>query len=158
MANGDDNNGTDDENGIRVLSPMVPGSESCVEVISNVPAGTTAYLQGWIDWNGNGKFDANEQVTTDRALVSGSGVVTKVCFNVPADATFNEGMAFMRWRISTIRGLGFTGQAPDGEVEDYKVNLAKIGNLVWNDENFNGRQDAGEEGIADQPVECTLGR
>jgi len=152
MANGDDNNGTDDENGIRVLSPMVPGSESCVEVISNVPAGTIAYLQGWIDWNGNGKFDANEQVTTDRALVSGNGVVTKVCFNVPADATFNEGMAFMRWRISTIRGLGFTGQAPDGEVEDYKVNLAKIGNLVWNDENFNGRQDAGEEGIADQPV------
>ena len=152
MANGDDNNGTDDENGIRVLSPMVPGSESCVEVISNVPAGTTAYLQGWIDWNGNGKFDANEQVTTDRALVSGNGVVTKVCFNVPADATFNEGMAFMRWRISTIRGLGFTSQAPDGEVEDYKVNLAKIGNLVWNDENFNGRQDAGEEGIAGQPV------
>ena len=38
--------------------------------------------------------------------------------------------------------------APIGEIEDYKVGLAKVGNLVFEDRDFDGVQDAtGEPGI-----------
>ncbi|MBV6427189.1 MAG: hypothetical protein KIPDCIKN_01704 [Haliscomenobacter sp.] len=152
MADGDDAN-TDDEDGIRIVSPLVPGYEACVEVTSTIPANTIGYLQGWIDFNGNGKIDDSEQAVKDYVLLSGNNVLTTVCFEVPEDAMFNEGMAFMRWRLSTEQGLGFTGQALDGEVEDYKRQLAKLGNLVWEDTNFNGRQDNGENGIEGVPVQ-----
>jgi uncharacterized repeat protein (TIGR01451 family) len=158
LTNGDDNAGTpDDEDGITVLTPMVPGYEACVEVRSTIPSGILGYLQGWIDFNGNGKFDGAEQVATNYTLVSGTDVLTTVCFEVPQNAVFNDGMAFMRWRLSTQQNLAFTGHALDGEVEDYKENLGKLGNLVWYDKNFNGQQDEGEAGIADVPVTLVWG-
>jgi uncharacterized repeat protein (TIGR01451 family) len=158
LTNGDDNAGTpDDEDGITVLTPMVPGYEACVEVRSTIPAGILGYLQGWIDFNGNGKFDGAEQVATNYTLISGKDVLTTVCFEVPQNAVFNDGMAFMRWRLSTQLNLPYTGHALNGEVEDYKENLGKLGNLVWYDKNFNGQQDEGEAGIADVPVTLVWG-
>ena len=69
MADGDDLDGNDDEDGIQLLTPMVPGYEACIEATVNMPAlpaGITAYLQGWIDFNGNGSFEQEERIISDR--------------------------------------------------------------------------------------------
>jgi SdrD B-like domain/GEVED domain len=156
----------DDEDGIMFVSPMVPGYTSCVKVSVVNTTGSSAKLQGWIDWNGNGTFEASEQLTTGNFAPSGvtipnGGVSNQTyCFNVPAGATFNGGQAMTRWRLSPNGGLqaGNPVGAPNviGEVEDHKAPLAKIGNYVWNDYNYNGQQDepgtAGLNGLTVQLV------
>ncbi len=65
-------------------------------------------------------------------------------------------MVFARFRLSPTGGLSANGPdkygtdvVPQGEVEDYKLNVGKVGNLVWEDRDFDGIQDApaGEPGI-----------
>lgn len=145
MSNGDDADGNDDEDGITLVTPLIPGYQACVDIEVVVPAMTTAYVQGWIDFGGDGTLDAGDQIASD--LVVTTSTTVNHCFNVPANATFDGGMAMMRYRISTTSGLGTTGSAPDGEVEDYKFPLAKVGNLVWEDRNFDGVQGL----AADEP-------
>ncbi|MFN8303092.1 MAG: SdrD B-like domain-containing protein [Saprospiraceae bacterium] len=169
MTGGDDNNagtpvkgtcttGTDDENGIKFITPLVQGSQACVEVSAINTSGAPAYLQGWIDFNGDGDVldNGEELVLTNGGIVPNGGVNNvKYCFMVPDWATFQNGAAFARFRLSPQGGLTPLGQAIGGEVEDYKVTVGKIGNLVWNDANFNGIQNAGETGIADVNVKLT---
>jgi hypothetical protein len=162
MSGGDDNNGNpitllgtcqtgDDENGlVRVASPMVPGTQACFEITAENTTGATAVLQAWIDWNGDGSFQATEQVNTGAFIGNGitipnGGVANQLfCFDVPATATFSGGNAWIRFRLSQTGGLTATGPSPIGgigEVEDYKVPLAKLGNYVWNDYDNNGQQN-----------------
>src|SRR4029077_252132 len=69
----------------------------------------------WIDFNRNGSWaDAGEQVVTDLTL--GAHVATPQTFAVPVGSP--QGNAAVRCRISSQAGLGVTGLAPDGEVED----------------------------------------
>ncbi len=155
---GDDNNtglvtlgdcgaGNDDENGVAFTSPLIPGTQSCVTVNAMNMTGSAAVLQGWIDFNGNGTFESGEQLTTGSfagggASVPNGGLVNALlCFDVPANATFQGGAAFSRFRLSPSGGLSPTGGAVDGEVEDHKVVLAKVGTLVWNDYDNNGIQN-----------------
>lgn len=168
MGAGDDGNvgpvvfGTctngDDEDGIRFLTPMVPGYEACIEVTAMNNTGSAAVLQMWVDWDGSGTFSPGEAVSFlagGGSIPSGGMSTQRFCFQVPADATFAAGNAMVRFRLSANGGLtpNFqTAPIPFGEIEDYKLPLGKLGNLVWNDTNFNGRQDAGEPGIAGQTV------
>ena len=155
MANGDDNDGSDDENGIELTTPLIPGYQACIDITAVVPAMTTAYVQGWIDFGGDGSLDAEDQIATNLEFTSSETI--SHCFAVPADATFDGGMAMMRFRISSTSDLAVTGEALDGEVEDYKISLAKVGNLVWDDRNFDGVQgDAADEpGLNDITVNLT---
>ncbi|MCB0706880.1 MAG: hypothetical protein KDC34_16305, partial [Saprospiraceae bacterium] len=142
----------DDEDGIEFITPMVPGTTACVEVNAMNMTGSSAVLQAWIDFNGNGTFEANEELTSGSfstagvTVPDGAGLVNaELCFEVPADATFTGGQAMSRWRLSPNGGLGSDGPNggpyPFGEVEDHKAQLAKIGNYVWNDSNGDGQQN-----------------
>ncbi len=109
-------------------------------------------LQGWIDWNGSNNFDVSEALTFTSAgagaVPNGGGVTNQqYCFTVPAGATFAGGQAYMRFRLSSAGSLSWTGPADNGEVEDYRVPLACVGNLVWNDANKNGIQDTDETAL-----------
>ncbi|MEZ5055844.1 MAG: SdrD B-like domain-containing protein [Saprospiraceae bacterium] len=164
MMNGDDNqigltvigtcSGDDDEDGIQLLTPLIPGETACVLVTTHNNMGVKAYLTGWIDFDGDGSFGAGEQLlfdqmipaVTDAEVPFGDNTLP-YCFVVPANAVYVSGNAFMRFRISTEEGLSFEGAAPDGEVEDYKFPLGKLGNYVWTDANFNGIQDEAGTGI-----------
>ncbi|HRK83442.1 MAG TPA: SdrD B-like domain-containing protein, partial [Saprospiraceae bacterium] len=173
MTGGDDNNAGpgsigdcpgngDDEDGITFSTPIVPGAQACVTVTAMNMTGAPVILQGWMDWNGNGTFDANEQLTTGGFAPAGAVVPVgglnniQICFTVPVDATFQGGALFSRFRISPNGGLSPNGGGIDGEVEDYKLPLAKIGNLVWRDYNYDGQQnepvDAGIDGATVQLV------
>jgi hypothetical protein len=173
MTGGDDNTaglalaGTctgngDDENGVVFETPMVPGAQACLRITAMNMTASAAVLQGWIDFNGNGTFEAGEQLNTGDfalpgAIIPVGGVSAQLfCFTVPATATFQGGQAFSRFRLSPAGGLTPQGGGVDGEVEDYKTTLAKVGNLVWSDYNNDGQQNepasAGINGVTVQLV------
>jgi hypothetical protein len=84
-----------------------------------VTASTTGYLNAWIDYDGNGTWaDQGEQIYTDQMLVAGTN---KLAITVPGNAV--EISTYARFRFSSLAGLSYTGEAPDGEVEDYMVVL-----------------------------------
>ena len=72
-------------------------------------------------------------VSTTDGIVSAGTISQDFCFAVPVGATFDGGETHARFRLSTAGGLSYDGAASDGEVEDYWMPLAKVGNLVWED-------------------------
>ena len=136
-----------DENGVKFITPMIPGHEACIEVTTTAVSGDN-YLTAWIDFNGDGAFNAGEQLlwktsgsTTADLLVANGVTVANYCFDVPTDATFDGGETHSRFRLSCETGVQSTGRVIGGEVEDYYMAFAKIGNLVWRDYEFEGDQD-----------------
>lgn len=124
-ADGDDNDGLDDEDGVIFNTPIQAGQPATI----TVTASAAGFLDAWIDFNRDGDFlDAGEQIFLRRALNAGDNVLT---INVPGTIGFGD--SYARFRFSSMGGLGPTGFAPDGEVEDYRVNL--VGNPWHNARN-----------------------
>jgi uncharacterized repeat protein (TIGR01451 family) len=107
----------DDENGVTFTGPFMPGSAASFTVTSGGP--TACVLDAWVDWNRDGVFgdSAGEQIATD-VTVATSTVLSPT---VPAGAL--PGLTYARFRCSSAGGLGPTGLAPNGEVEDYLVGV-----------------------------------
>ncbi|WP_313913793.1 GEVED domain-containing protein [Tahibacter sp.] len=150
-ANGDDANGTpDDEDGVNPADlSLQRGVTPVVNLTATNNTGTTAQVCGYIDTNADGDFaDAGETSTT--ALPSG---VTNFAVQLTFGAVPNTAAttSYARFRIRTD-ACSPNGGAPDGEVEDYPVNIGdgilSLGNLVWNDRDNDGTVDAGEPGLA----------
>ena len=122
-ADGDDLDGTDDEDGV-TFPTLTQGQTANITV---TVAGAGGYLQGWIDWNGDGDFaDAGEQVATNlqdnQAGDSNATTGTiEVSVTVPADAITHQTYARFRW--STTQNLDSTTAANGGEVEDYTLTV-----------------------------------
>ncbi|MFN5365322.1 MAG: SdrD B-like domain-containing protein, partial [Bacteroidota bacterium] len=54
----------DDENGVMLATPMVPGSDAAFMVDAMNMTGSDAVLQAWIDFDGSGTFEPGEELTT----------------------------------------------------------------------------------------------
>lgn len=119
QAQGDDLNALPDEDGVALPPVLLVNTQACVTVFLTGPAG--GLLDGWVDFNGNGVWDAAEQVFTNLALTPGPNA--SLCFPVPLNAKF--GATFARFRLSSTGGLAPTGAAQDGEVEDYLLSVAQ---------------------------------
>ena len=78
---------SDDEDGVKLVTPLIPGNQACVVVTAN--NAVAGVLQGWIDFDGSGAFDAGEALTFTGGAVTASG--------------------YMRFRLSG--GLGWSGPA-----------------------------------------------
>lgn len=136
-AMGDDTNNTDDEDGVSFPfgNTLYPGTVASPVVNAGFGgSGLTgsAYLQGWVDFNADGDWnDAGEQIYTDKLLTVPCNVVLP--FAVPTNTVAGPANTFARIRISTISGLGPTGSATDGEVEDYEVTIAEAVPADWGD-------------------------
>lgn len=155
-ADGDDSAGTpDDEDGVQVKTPLRPGEKGVIVVGLQQPLNSTAYVSGWFDFNQDGDFeDSGEQIAND-VLSTNGGVRTDTShvlldFAVPANAS--TGFTYARFRFcSTANSCNApVGAVSDGEVEDYRVEIAavaQLGNLVWLDTNGDGVQQGGEAGI-----------
>ena len=118
-ADGDDAAASDDEDGVTFLSSLVPGLETCIDVgLTNSAGVPNAYLDAWIDFNGDGYWDVGAEHLwggTSQPLFSGSNVL---CFLVPPDAS--RGPTYARFRLSDIGSVPPDGPSPGvGEVEDY---------------------------------------
>jgi len=114
-ATGDDNDGSDDEDGISFISSLTAGRCAWITAV----ASTAGVLNAWVDFNIDGDWgDTGEQIFTDKALVLGANTLS---FPVPAAAV--PGATFARFRFTTSAGIGYDLTALDGEVEDYRVVL-----------------------------------
>lgn len=143
---------SNDEDGV-VFDTLRVGVQ---DINVTVTANKACQLNAWIDWEGDGSWTGvTEQVFTDEQLVEG---VNNLTVSVPTLAKAGE--TYARFRCSTEGGDEITGEAADGEVEDYKVAIEpaipavplSVGNLVWLDGNKNGIQDDDEYGLVDSQV------
>ena len=128
-----------DDDGIVFLSNGISESDAFSSIEVEVSGAGDGFLQGWIDFNRDGIWDTGEQIITDVQLTAGTHTIQ---FAVPQGAAFSVGETFARFRFSTQAGLGVTGLAPDGEVEDYRVDLtaARYGTIIFDDTTY----DAGD--------------
>ncbi len=117
MANGDDDDALDDEDGV-IVRTLMPGEMAAEFTVTVSAAPSGALLDAWIDFDGNGAWEASEQILTSLAVSEGENTVT---FAVPED--LSDGLRVARFRLSTTGGLQPTGAADDGEVEDYLVSI-----------------------------------
>lgn len=163
-ANGDDRSGVpNDEDGVvpvNIASWHDGVAGGSVQVTVNVPAGKTAYLVGWIDFNHNNSLvdtvnGVSENVVYQTITGTGSPQVLTIAFDIPTGAISATSQSwFARFRLLAneppLALAAYKGQATDGEVEDYLFQRnvgAAIGDRVWADNNDNGVQDANESGL-----------
>ena len=105
-----------DEDGV-TFGALQAGTTASVSVTATVPG--TAVLNAWVDFNADGDWDdSGEQIFVDQALSSGTNNLTAA---IPSGAT--TGQVLARFRITSSAGYAYFGLAPDGEVEDYQVNI-----------------------------------
>ena len=121
-ALGDDNAGSNDEDGVSI-PPLVRGQAASITVSVQGGGGV---VQAWIDFDADQAWYDDEQVF-DGFLPDGVHVIS---FAVPDDAVV--GQSFARFRISRSGGLDPDGPAPDGEVEDHAVRIDMLPtDLKW---------------------------
>lgn len=159
FADADDTlDGLDDEGGVVPwnVSSWSDAGGGAVQVTVNVPNGVTAYLVGWIDFNHDDTFlDEGEWILNETITGTGLPQVLTLPFDIPAGTIAAAEEAWLaRFRIfaeaPTLPGFAYTGEATDGEVEDYlfrKTTGAAIGDLVWIDLDGDLVQDPNESGI-----------
>jgi len=146
-ALGDDNHGLDDEDGVEMPAQIVSGlvARFLVDVTMGSQV-TNAYLSAWVDVNQDGTFTEDEKVIAGVPVVDG---MQEVPATIPAAAL--GGMTFARFRLSSEQNLTSLGEAPDGEIEDYQIEItkgdAKISGWKFDDRNKNGAKDTGEPGV-----------
>ncbi|RWZ46121.1 DUF11 domain-containing protein, partial [Labedella phragmitis] len=113
-ASGD---GTSDDGVVPTPITANPGGTYTLPATSCTGSG---YVSGWIDWNGNGRFDTGER---SGVVPCANGRAT-LSWTVPADAQPSNG-TFLRLRIAADAASAGqpTGLMTSGEVEDYQVTL-----------------------------------
>lgn len=151
-ADGDDRNppqGVDDEDGVFFNAAFVPSVPGTLRVISSGPG----LLQGWVDFNADGDWaDAGEQIILDHPVVGGMNIVP---YGTPVFRVSGTGVVtYARFRLATQAGLGYTGAASNGEVEDYTVKLSPLKWLQPPDLSVNGVDVDDEFELADDFL-CT---
>lgn len=163
-ANGDGS--TDDGIFIRTEDPNNSGSflnftlrdgiNNQIYITAKAPTGSASFgfLDAWVDYNQDGKFDANEQLFVSIALTkdavdplnspSGLGQLVTVG-DLPDGALLGD--TYARFRLSSTGGLTPTGLAEDGEVEDYQITIAEQGVNPWHNSSKPGAISLGDNSI-----------
>lgn len=116
LTNSDASGDGAEDDGISGADVLVRGTTSSISVQTSQASGK---LNAFIDWNADGDWaDTGEQVFND---VTMSATSTPLEFAVPTNAAVGD--TFARVRLSTAGGDGVTGEAADGEVEDYQLDV-----------------------------------
>lgn len=111
-ADGDDSDGVDDEDGVVLVDPLIPGQTSQIVVT----ASDFGHVTGWIDFNGDGVWSTPEEFVVGTGVLPGENVI-----DVSVPSTAISGETFMRFRFASSFVMQPSGGAEDGEVEDYRV-------------------------------------
>jgi hypothetical protein len=128
----------DQDDGVTVGN-LFKAFQSSAQIQVNNTTGNQAYVSLWIDFDRDGFYSDLEQVADALAVSTGT---TTVSFLVPTNAVM--GSTYARARISTDAAAvsSALGAAPDGEVEDWAVEVRSnpFTNATWNlDVNASGR-------------------
>ncbi|MBB5033349.1 putative Ig domain-containing protein [Prosthecobacter vanneervenii] len=122
-ATGDDITGIDDEDGVVIASSITQGAAASMTVTMTNTSGASAYLNVWIDFNGNGLLtDSGEQIATNILVATGTTNSPRiVSFFTPVNATL--GTVGVRTRLTSTSSPGATGISGNGEVEDFVTTI-----------------------------------
>jgi fibro-slime domain-containing protein len=101
------------------------------------------YLNAWIDWNRDGEFNASEQIADGIDGSSGTINLHILPDDIP-QILFNGEPIYARFRYSSVEELNATGVAPDGEVEDYRMETPLYPTVHIEDEVSHFEGDEGE--------------
>lgn len=157
LADGDDGDSSDDEDGVALLTPMLPGTTTVFRI---TVGGTNGALSAFIDFNEDGTLDPVTLVsaTGPTALTPGvigdmlvSTGVYDLTVSVPASASNSMPVRFRIGNGAGEGGNSTTGEVASGEAEDY-IFLSSISDTVWADNDVDGIQDAGEPGFSNVTV------
>lgn len=150
---GDDFSGVDDEDGVRLVSPLVLPS-STIE-FDLTAFGDGAVLNAWVDFNNDGDWDdAGEKIFDNEEDLQVADPLNPVARRVsaPTPATVDTSAAFyaarFRWGPA---GIGYDGVANAGEVEDYlfaAVAPIVVSGTVRNDIDGDGGFDPTDAAVA----------
>ena len=122
-SNPNDNSATDDDGA--TIPVLTQGQAATIPVTFLKAITFTSYINGWIDWNGDGDFlDPGEQIATNLGSTALSGT-ENINVTVPAGATTSQ--TYARFRISSPPGISATGIDTYGEVEDYALTINNSG-------------------------------
>ena len=110
----DDN---DDEDGVAFVTGLEVGNSALLELIASAPA----FVDAWIDFDGNGVFGADEKIADTQSVIQGNNTIP---YDVPEWA--EAGNTWARFRLSSTGGLESTGDFSDGEVEDHQVDITEL--------------------------------
>jgi LruC domain-containing protein len=108
--------GNDDEDGVAFVTGLEVGNSALLELIASTPA----FVDAWIDFDGNGVFGSDEKIADSQAVIQGSNTIP---YDVPEWA--EAGNTWARFRLSSLGGLEPTGSFSDGEVEDHQVDITE---------------------------------
>jgi uncharacterized repeat protein (TIGR01451 family) len=114
-------------------------------------SGRTATLAGWIDFDRDGIFQADEGVT---ATLANDATTATLTWNTIGSTGPNivAGPTYARFRLTTdaLTTSNPAGFASNGEVEDYAITITpptySLSGRVWNDVDGNGTLNAPEAG------------
>jgi hypothetical protein len=121
-ADGDDNSGSDDEDGV-TFPPLIAGNIVTIPVVVTTHGLSYGILFAWIDWNGDGDFtDVGEKVSGTPLAVFKSGTYN-LSVAIP-DTAITTHPTFARFRIGANGGP--TAENAWGEVEDYQVSIQNL--------------------------------
>ena len=114
----------DDEDGVWFPTSLIPGQQA----ILIVEASEEGFFHGWIDYDEDGDWQAEEERLFSPALPLPKGF-NWIAFDVPEDAKAPD-TSYARFRFGTEEVLGYGGEARSGEVEDYYTALCPVYD-VW---------------------------
>ena len=143
-ADGDDITGIDDEDGVANFPALLTNATSYSLNLTCV--GTNAPVTGWIDFNKNGTFEN----TTEKASGTCSGSTVTINWTGLSGLTAGDTYARFRTASTASEVANPTGQASNGEVEDYQVAISlpnSVAGTLFEDKNRDDLLTGSEPGL-----------
>ncbi len=109
----------DNDDGVTVQAMTSAFTGSIIVNVQGVTLSRLAFINAWVDFNGNGAFEASEKINVTGRIANGNNTIS---FPVPAGSK-SDAPVWLRVRLSSTDNLLPTGLASDGEVEDYSVQI-----------------------------------
>ena len=107
----------DDEDGVWIPTSLVPGQQA----ILIAQASVEGFFHGWIDYDADGNWRAREDRLFEPSVPLQRGF-NWIAFEVPEEIEA-PATSYARFRFGSQQALTFSGEARDGEVEDYVTAL-----------------------------------
>ena len=112
----------DTDDGVTVLPLTASFGGSIIVNVQGITTSRPAFINAWLDSNGNGTFESFEKIQIIGRIGNGDNAIAIPRSLIPGSSKTTAPVA-LRVRMSSQEVLGPTGPAPDGEVEDYYVNI-----------------------------------
>ena len=124
QALGDDQDNVDDEDGIILLPSLdiSPGGILRLPFSVTNTTGDTAYVEAWIDWNGDGDFDLVSEIVADYKDNEDGVFPNFMTITVPNTVLKDNSLGF-RVRLSNSNNMTPYGRVNSGEIEDYLLTI-----------------------------------